>query len=139
MGDDICIASDDSLTDWSIPLIGAFDSTAEITAIYAKAHLRALERHFKLEHYCLYQNKQPVSSITLSIKGNIARIDDVGTLPEFQGRGYATKLLKYVLLRAKESGVTDCFLGASDAGLSIYKKLGFKVIFESENYSYQAS
>ena len=55
-----------------------------------------------------------------------ARIDDVSTLPELQGFGYATSLIKYSLIEAKKLGVKYCFLESSASGFSIYQNLGFR-------------
>ncbi|AZL16346.1 GNAT family N-acetyltransferase [Rickettsiales endosymbiont of Stachyamoeba lipophora] len=74
----------------------------------------------------------PVTAITLSINNNIAKIDDVGTLPQYQGKGYASIMIKYALNKAKECGVDYCFLEASKAGLSVDKKIGFNELFSNK-------
>lgn len=68
----------------------------------------------------------------------IARIDDLGTLPEFQGKGYATHLMRYVLLETKKLGARHCFLESSDSGLGVYQKLGFETLFKNNIYSRKA-
>ena len=70
----------------------------------------------------------------LSICNDIARIDDVATIPEFQKKGYATKLMCEVLSFANKLNVKKCFLGASQDGLNIYKKIGFKELFTNHYY-----
>jgi GNAT superfamily N-acetyltransferase len=132
---DFIIQLDQNLKDWMVPMISAFDSTFEITLLYAKTHENALKKGFKLEHFCLYKDKQPISSITLSMQGNSARIDDVGTTHLYQGKGYATNLIKHALCEAKKSGLTYCFLEASNSALSIYKKLGFTPLSKNNIYS----
>jgi hypothetical protein len=87
--DHVIKSNDNYLNDWMLPLIVAFNSTKEITSIYASRHEVALKKGIKLLHYSLYKNNKPISSITLSIYNDIARIDDVGTLPKFQKQGYA--------------------------------------------------
>ena len=94
-----------------------------------------MTKNAKLYHFSLYSEEKPIASITLSLNNDIARIDDVGTLPEFQGKGYATRLMNYALSEAKKLGTTHCFLEASDSGLSIYQKLGFKTLFRNNVYS----
>lgn len=86
-------ANDDQLNDWMMPLIGAFESTNEICSIYANIHEQALKKNINLHHFSLYKQEKPVASITLSLLNGIARIDDMGTLPKFQGKGYATHLI----------------------------------------------
>jgi ribosomal protein S18 acetylase RimI-like enzyme len=68
----------------------------------------------------------------------IARIDDVGTLPELQGKGYATHLMRYVLSEAKRLGAHHCFLESSDSGFGVYQKLGFEPLFKNNIYSRKA-
>lgn len=129
-------ANDDRLNDWMMPLIGAFESTFEICLIYATTHENALKRNINLRHFSLYKQEKPIASITLSMHNDtIARIDDVGTLPEFQGKGYATHLMRYVLSEAKRLGARHCFLESSDSGLGVYQKLGFEPLFKNNIYS----
>ncbi len=132
---DFTIQLDQSLKDWMVPMISAFDSTFEMILLYAKTHENALKQGCRFEHFCLYKDKHPISSITLSMQGNSARIDDVGTIPLYQGKGYATNLVKHALCEAKKSGLTYCFLEASNSALSIYKKLGFTPLSKNNIYS----
>ena len=128
-------ANDDQLNDWMMPLIGAFESTFEICRVYASIHENALKRNINLRHFSLYKQEKPIASITISMCDNIARIDDVGTLPEFQGKGYASTLMRYVLSEAKKLGARHCFLESSDSGLGVYQKLGFETLFKNNIYS----
>lgn len=132
-------ANDTLLSEWMIPLIEAFDSTFNMATQYANVHEEALKNKINLHHFSLYKAEKPIASMTLSIHDNIARIDDVGTLPEFQGRGYATHLMQHALLEAQKLGATDCYLEASETGLSIYEQLGFKVLFKNNIYEFQPS
>ena len=131
-------SNDNQLNDWMMPLIGAFESTIEICRIYATNHANALKRNINLRHFSLYKQEKPIASITLSMHGAIARINDVGTLPEFQGKGYATRLMRYVLSEAKKIGARHCFLDSSDSGLGVYQQLGFETLFKNNIYSRKA-
>lgn len=129
-------SNDTQLNDWMMPLIGAFESTIAICRVYATTHENALKRNMNLRHFSLYKQNKPISSITLSMHDNtIARIDDVGTLPELQGKGYASALMRYVLSEAKKLGARHCFLESSDSGLGVYQKLGFEALFKNNIYS----
>lgn len=141
-------ANDTLLKEWMIPLVGAFESTIDICSQYTNTHENALKKNCKLYHFSLYQpsprlrstsQERPITSITLSVHNQSARIDDLGTLPEFQGKGYATRLMNYALAEAKRLGAKNCFLEASDSGFSIYQKLGFKLLFKNNIYSYLES
>lgn len=131
-------SNDNQLNDWMIPLIGAFESTFEVCMVYAATHESALKKNVNLRHFSLYKQEKPIASITLSMHDAIARIDDVGTLPEFQGKGYATHLMRYVLSEAKKLGARHCFLESSDSGLGVYQKFGFETLFKNNIYSRKA-
>lgn len=136
--EDRILEADKDLKDWAIPLKDAFEATFEISSQYANAHKRALKKEFNIRHFSLYVEGKPISSVTLSIHKNIARIDDLGTVPELQGRGYATRLMNYTLGQAIKLGATHCFLEASVEGLSLYRNLGFKPLFKSIIYEHRA-
>lgn len=127
-------ANDDKLNDWASPMIAFSSTNNEMSIKYMDTHKLAQKRKTNLYHFSLYKQGEPISSITLSMNDNIARIDDVSTLPEFQGKGYATSLMNYVLSEAKNKGALYCFLEASESGLSIYQKLGFKILFKNNIY-----
>ena len=114
-------ATDNKLDDWMIPMIAFQSTNYEVAMKYAETHKLAQEK--------------PIASITLSLHNNIARIDDVGTLPELQGKGYATALIEYALSEAKKSGAIYCFLESSKSGFSIYKKLGFEILFTNNVFT----
>lgn len=128
-------STDNKLEEWMSPLIEAFGSTPELSSQYARTHQKALNKGSQLLHFSLYKSAQVVSSITLSIHDDIARIDDLGTLPALQRNGFASKLFAHVLLKAKKLGAKKCFLEASSSGLSMYKKFGFDSLFVNNIYS----
>lgn len=107
-------ANDNQLNEWMMPLISAYESTFEICSIYARTHANALKKGVNLRHFSLYKEEKSIASITLSMHDTIARIDDVGTVSQFQGKGYATHLLRYALSKAKQFGARHCFLESSD-------------------------
>jgi len=133
--DSAILSNNHKLDEWILPLIKAFQSTSEISTQYVNTHTLALKKKVDLHHFSLYKQEQPIASITLSLHNNIARIDDVGTLPEFQRKGYATRLITYALSKAKKLGAKHCFLSASESGFSVYQKLGFKTLFTYNIYS----
>ena len=59
----------------------------------------------------------------------ISDLEMLATLPVYQGRGYGRQLVNWGLARADQDG-TDCYLEASDEGLSLYRKLGFSEVDE---------
>lgn len=126
----------DKLDQWMKPLIKAFDLPFEVMRQYADVHEMALRNNADFHHFTLFIDKMPISSLTLSLQANNARIHDVGTLPAYQNRGYATHLIKHAINEAINIGVEYCFLEASESGMPVYQKLGFKPLFKNKNYSF---
>ncbi len=60
------------------------------------------------------------------------QLSPIGVKPEFQGKGFGSKLLKPMLERFDEEEIT-CFLETqTESNLPIYEKLGFKIIKEGK-------
>ncbi len=125
----------DKLDQWMLPVGSAFETTAEVTRHYADIHKRALNNKANFHHFTLYKGELPISSLTISLQSNVARIHDVGTLPEYQNKGYATQLMKYAINKASDLGAQYCVLEASESGLTVYEKLGFMPLFKNNTYS----
>lgn len=121
--------TDTQLSDWMVPIASAFESEAQIVRQYQARHQAALNTGKHFVHFSLYVKKNPVCSLTLSIKNGTARLDDVGTRVGCQGKGYASALIQYALSYAKSLGIYQCFLEASVEGISIYRKAGFSTLF----------
>ncbi|AHE67030.1 GNAT family N-acetyltransferase [Legionella oakridgensis] len=125
-----------NLEEWSIPLIYGFESTPEITSPYAIRHQEAVALGKKLYHFSGFLGKEVVCSLSLSLCGNKARIDDLATMPFHQRAGYASALVFAALKRAKELNARYCFLEASGMGFHLYKKIGFHTLFTNYCYEY---
>ncbi|WP_420501572.1 GNAT family N-acetyltransferase [Proteus mirabilis] len=126
---DIILTNHD-LKQWAQPLKTAFpvgDDT--ITNEYIRYHQKALDNGATILHYALLVAGQPVSSLTLTLHDKLARFDDIGTDIAYQGNGYTTHLITHVLEFCREQGVERCFLDASADGLALYRKFGFKPLF----------
>lgn len=122
-----------NLACWSQPLLTAFAHEEEpnpaLVAAYQDSHSKALEKGIKLQHFVLQVDERCLCSVTLSISGESARIDDLGTDRYYQRRGFASLLLNHVLHYAYQQGVRQCYLEASSDGLQLYRRLGFIPLF----------
>lgn len=127
------------LPTWSIPLIHGFESTPEITEIYTARHQHATKPGSNLHHFSGFLNDTIVCSLTLSLLGDSARLDDVATMPEYQNKGYATALIYKALSHLKQLQVQTCYLEASTSGHSIYARIGFKELFKNFYYEYTSN
>lgn len=68
-------------------------------------------------------NKPP--SITDGI-GRVGYISNVYTRPELRGRGIAGELMNLIVDYAREAKLDKLHLGATDSGLGVYERVGFK-------------
>ncbi|MFT0211197.1 GNAT family N-acetyltransferase [Pseudomonas sp. F1_0610] len=135
---DIRIEANTNLLNWKQPLASAFAIEGDaITSQYQAAHQSALDQHCQFYHFVLFAQQQAACALTLSIQGTVARLDDIGTQTKVQGKGYASRLIEEALCFAQTKGVTHCYLDASNQGLSIYQKLGFKSLFQYHSYLHQ--
>jgi ribosomal protein S18 acetylase RimI-like enzyme len=68
-----------------------------------------------------------VSYADLYVDGADAQVEDVGTLPEHRGKGYATAVILEAIEQARVSGADFVFLvaDAEDWPKELYRKLGF--------------
>lgn len=120
---------------WANPLQTAFPvGDVDLIPCLIRAHQRALDQNIEMYHFVLEDQGQPLTALTLSIDQEIARLDDIGTNVAFQGKGYATQLIQHALAFAQQHGVKYCYLEASEQGLAIYQKIGFKALFNNENF-----
>ncbi len=126
--------TDRHLEDWARPVASAFESGDAAIKQYLARHRAALQAGRALHHFSLYVDQRPVSALTLSLGPEVARLDDIGTLQGFQGRGYATALIHAVLGLAQARGARWCVLEASLDGLSIYRKAGFNALFDYRTF-----
>ncbi|SUC35561.1 ribosomal-protein-alanine acetyltransferase [Providencia rustigianii] len=131
-----------NLSCWAEPLVTAFpvDSDVEVkdeeSVIdqYIRYHQRALDKNINMLHFVLFHHQRPVTSLTLTIYKDLARLDDIGTDIEYQRKGLATMLIKHALHICHQHDIKRCYLEASSDGLSVYSKLGFKPIFNYYSY-----
>lgn len=135
------VFSNNQLKDWAQPLITAFpidsdtdESDSTVTDEYIRYHQRALDKQTNMVHLVLFADQQPVSTLTMTFNNETARLDDIGTDIQYQGKGLATSLIKHALYLCHQQGVKQCVLESSSEGLSIYKRLGFVPIFNYYSY-----
>jgi hypothetical protein len=110
---------------WSIPLIQGFNLVPKIIEVYTLRPQPINNVKEKIFHYSGLIHGQPICSLSLSLLGDKARIDDLATIPAYQRKGYATQLIYAALKQAQYFNARYCFLDASALGLSVYKKIGF--------------
>ena len=127
------------LSTWSIPLMHGFESTPEITEVYTICHHSASKKQSNLHHFSGFVGDNVVCSLSLSLIGGNARLDDIATMPRYQKQGHATQLILAALKFAQQLKAKYCFLEASNSGLSVYKKIGFSELYVNHHYEWQSA
>ncbi|WP_449220169.1 GNAT family N-acetyltransferase [Tistrella mobilis] len=128
-GMDLTIRAIDDLDVWGRPLAEAFGGGPEASRQYRERHKAARHAGHRLVHLTGFVDGEPVCSATLSMAGRIARLDDVGTSPAWQGRGYGSRLVDHALHLMEMRGALACCLEASVDGASLYARTGFSELF----------
>ena len=76
-------------------------------------------------HFVGYLDGKAVSTTTLLVRGELAGIYHVVTVPEARGRGIGANTTNAALDLARERGATVAVLQSSEMGAPVYRTLGF--------------
>jgi GNAT superfamily N-acetyltransferase len=77
--------------------------------------------------YTYYHDKKPIATVELfETDTDTIGIYGLATLEDARGQGIGSALMTHALNTAKERGFKQVVLQASESGIGIYKKLGFK-------------
>jgi GNAT superfamily N-acetyltransferase len=85
-------------------------------------------------YYLGLVDNQPVACSTLYLGAGVAGVYAVATVPGWRGRGYGTALTTAPLQDARAFGYRVSILHASQAGLSVYRRMGFQTFCEFAVY-----
>lgn len=100
---------------------------AEVIKFYERTQAVYLDPANVINLLIYYHAGEPVSSLELFPSDrHIAGIYGFATLESYRGRGIGSTLFTFALNRAKALGYQQLILQASEDGLGIYKKFGFK-------------
>ncbi|PSW20889.1 N-acetyltransferase [Photobacterium sanctipauli] len=75
-------------------------------------------------HYGVYQENQLVCVASVFIDGQTARLRKFATLPEYQGQGMGTALIKAVIEQLVANGVTTFWCDARESAQGFYHRFG---------------
>ncbi|WP_256012923.1 GNAT family N-acetyltransferase [Desertivirga xinjiangensis] len=90
-------------------------------------------------HLGLYENGKLISVVSLFSEGENLQFRKFATLDEFQGKGYGSQLLRFVIDEAKQQGFTRVWCNARTNASSFYQKFGFNetsVRFFKDGYDF---
>jgi len=87
----------------------------------------------RMKAFVLYQDGKAVSAGSYYSFSNFS-LENIGTFPEERGKGYAGKIVAYLLNQARMLGCSKACLVSSENGSNVYKKLGFEEIIKEVTY-----
>ena len=96
--------------------------------------VEASMEHKQIEFYVAYENSTPVATGILATFHEVAGIHMVGVPPQARRKGYAHKMMNFLLDNAIQKGLKISTLQASDAGKPLYTKMGYKTQFIISNF-----
>jgi len=82
-------------------------------------------------HFGVFEEDKLVSIVSCFIEGKEMQFRKLATLEEYQGKGIASHLLKYILEFAKEKGVEKVWCNARTNKKSFYEKFGMIDTFKT--------
>jgi GNAT superfamily N-acetyltransferase len=94
-------------------------------------NVKKLERHLKDPAFHFFEGwipgKKLACMVSLNVRDDIARIDDVLTASEFRHQGYASELINYIVHYFRNSSKAPLYLFAyNPITEKVYRKAGFK-------------
>jgi GNAT superfamily N-acetyltransferase len=90
-------------------------------------------------HYLGRLDGAPVAATSLLLAAGVAGIYNVATVPEARGRGVASALVAAALREARAWGYRAGVLQSSQAGFSVYQRLGFRKVCAFRHYVWPAA
>lgn len=94
----------------------------------------ALLDSIESENVILFVDGKPAATGILLPNGKDGGVFNVGVLPEFRGRGLAKQMMRYLMGRAQERGLSKLVLLSSPEMEKMYLALGFEKAFDVEIY-----
>ncbi len=94
----------------------------------------ALLDSIESENFILYVRGKPAATGILLPNGKDGGVFNVGTLPEFRGEGLAKLMMRFLMGRARERGLSKLVLLSSPELEKMYLSLGFEKAFDVEIY-----
>jgi GNAT superfamily N-acetyltransferase len=83
--------------------------------------------------FCLtVEDRIVTTAIAIRYAERLAWVGVVITDPEYQGRGFAGRLMTVVMERLGNDGIQSVMLDASEKGYPVYQKLGFRDVYPME-------
>jgi GNAT superfamily N-acetyltransferase len=112
---------------------------ADVARFYESAARFVLGEESPLRFYLAFLRGVAVATAEVTVAGGIAGIYNVSTLEHWRRRGYATALLRQVLIEARDGGTLRAGLQAAPGAVGIYRRLDFAPVGAIREYKPRAA
>lgn len=120
------IASEPAAREWCDVLCTTFSFAQDVRDGYLPfAISTAAKPDAPIRNYALWENGEMVATSTLVFRESVAGIYNVATLPQARHKGFGAAVTAQALRDGRELGATFAVLQSTDAGIPVYRKLGF--------------
>jgi ribosomal protein S18 acetylase RimI-like enzyme len=106
-------------------VVEGFEAPAEVFAAFRGGRLL---RSDCVRAYVVEADGRPVATALSMTIGDHVGVFDVATAPAYRGRGYGRALTARAVADGFEAGARTALLQSSEAGLSVYERLGFRTV-----------
>ena len=96
-----------------------------VTEFYRRAAPAALSEESPQWFYIGLLDGEPAATAELTVGGDVVGLYNISTLSRFRGRGIGSAMTHQPLADARAAGWRTAILQAADAGLGVYRRLGF--------------
>lgn len=108
-------------------IAAAFDTPRDIVARYIEAGMTETSG---VETYIAWGDEGPMCTVSVTPTGDTGGVSLMATPPEHQRKGIGRALLSQVIADYRRRGMQRFHLGATEAGLPLYRSLGFELVAE---------
>jgi GNAT superfamily N-acetyltransferase len=120
-------------------LSGAFHIADDVARAYRDGLLASRLSGPGWTHYLARLDEAPVAATSLLRAAGVAGIYNVATVPAARGRGVATALVAAALREARGGGYRAAVLQASEMGVPVYQRLGFRQVCTFRHHVWPAA
>ena len=99
-------------------------SPSEVSLVLSERALSVLHAR----HYLGTMHGAAAATATLVLSEGVAGVWNVGTMPAYRHRGVAAAMMRHILAEARGVGYASSMLLASDEGVPLYRRLGYRAL-----------
>jgi ribosomal protein S18 acetylase RimI-like enzyme len=105
-----------------------------VSRYYATIKAALLAANSPQRYYVGYRDDEPVAVAEMTVGGGLVGLYNIATLASHRRRGFGTALTLHPLLEARTEGYRTGVLQAAEAGVGMYRRIGFETFGDITEY-----